>query len=175
MIIAEAWYEAPFLITAYNVPHENEFCGSAAFGNGVGYHKHDFLFGGHGIIMEGSGMASDSRYIQFVSGAMRWDEHYRCVLNPEDAVFEYVDSPLGAFGPVIENATIAVDPRILPPHHKVEISGSRWLGERRAEDVGQAVKGFHFDNFAGAGQGRIGCRERSGGNILDAKVKYLGA
>jgi hypothetical protein len=174
--IAEAWFEAPFLITAYNCCDEDEFSGPLVPANGVGMHKRDFLFGGDGIIMEGTGRVCDGRYIQIVNPTvMRWNRGYNGVANPQDAIFEYVAGPQGAFSPLSENYSIAIDPSIVPPLHRVHIIGPRSLGERRADDTGGAIKGFHFDHFVGAGARAMKNWELAGGNIPQAKVKYLGA
>jgi 3D (Asp-Asp-Asp) domain-containing protein len=144
-------------------------------GRGVGLHKQDFLYGGNGIIMEGTGRGLDGKYIQISNPqAMRWNPHYAGVSNPDDAIFEYTDAPQGAFCNVVENVSIAVDPTVLPAHHRVYIAGSRDIGERRADDTGGAIRKFHFDHYVGAGKSAINAWEHAGGNITNAKVKYLG-
>jgi hypothetical protein len=174
--ISEAWYEAPFLITAYNCCDEDEFSGPLVEGRGVGLHKRDFLYGGNGIIMEGTGKGLDGRFIQISNpSAVRWNPGYNGVANPGDAIFEYADGPQGAFGPITAECSIAADPAILPPRHRVHIVGPRYIGERRGDDTGGAIRGFHFDNFVGAGQRAMRDWEKAGGNLLQARVKYLGA
>jgi hypothetical protein len=173
--IDEAWYEAPFLITAYNCCDEDEFSGPLVEGCGVGMHKRDFLYGGNGVIMEGSGKGSDGRFIQISNPeVMRWNPGYKGVCNPADAVFEYVEAPEGAFSSVVEGRSIAIDPAILPPLHRVNIIGPRVLGIRRGDDTGGAIRGFHFDHFVGAGCEAMRLWNEAGGNIEQARVKYLG-
>ncbi len=174
--IGEAWYEAPFLITAYNCCDEAEFCGPLVPGRGIGLHKRDFLFGGYGIIMEGTGRTCDGRFVQVTNPqVLHWNPSYNGISNPDDAVFEYVDGPEGAFAPVIAGESIAIDPSILPPLHQVHIMGPRHIGVRRADDTGGAIRGFHFDHFVGAGKKAMCEWDLAGGNIQQARVKYLGA
>jgi hypothetical protein len=174
--IDEAWYEAPFLITAYNCCDESEFDGPLVPGRGVGLHKRDFLYGGSGIIMEGTGRGLDGQFIQIMNPeVMRWNPGYNGVSNPDKAVFQYGPGPEGSFAPITEDFSIAVDPSILPPLHRVLILGPRHLGIRRGDDTGGAIKGFHFDHFVGAGSQAMQDWDLAGGNILQARVKYLGA
>jgi membrane-bound lytic murein transglycosylase len=52
--------------------------------------------------------------------------------------------------------------------------GPRPIGERRGDDTGGAIRGFHFDHFVGAGQKSMHAWDQAGGNIPQARVKYLG-
>jgi 3D (Asp-Asp-Asp) domain-containing protein len=173
--ITEAWYQAPFKITAYNCCDEDDFTEPLVEAKGVGKHKKDFLFGGRGVIMQGTGLGSDGRYIQITNPkSLSWKPHYAGVSNPEAAVFKYVDNVHGTYGVVEADLSIAFDPEILPPHHRVNIVGPRALGERRGDDTGGGIKGHHFDNYVGVGRSAMQAWESAGGNIVSAKVKYLG-
>lgn len=174
--ITEAWYEAGFLITAYNCCDEDDFTGELVDGKGVGKHKKDFLYGGRGVIMQGTGKGSDGKYIQITNPRdITWNPGYSGVANPDDAKFANVDHVQGAYGAVTEDHSIAIDPSVLPPRHRVNIIGPRAIGERTGDDTGGAIRGYHFDNFVGAGQAVVKAWENAGGNIQNARVKYLGS
>ncbi|HLK67880.1 MAG TPA: hypothetical protein VKU19_30820 [Bryobacteraceae bacterium] len=173
--ISEAWYEGKFEITAYNVCEEDDFSSDLVEAKNVGKHKKDFLFSGKGVAMEGTGLASDGKFIQLSNPKdLTWKSGFTEIKNSEDAVFEFVDAPQGAFGKLTADSSIAIDPTILPPKHRVNIIGPRALGERKGMDTGADIKGFHFDNFVGAGKDKMTAWESAGGNIHSAKVKYLG-
>jgi len=173
--LGEAWYEARFLITAYDCCDEDDFSGPLVEVKNVGKHKQDFLFGGKGICMEGTGFGSDGKYIAIANPkSVSWNAGYAGVSNPDAAIFQYSDGVRGAFGLVTEGTSIAIDPHILPPRHRVNIIGPRSLGERRGDDTGGAIKQHHFDNYVGAGEVAMKAWNTAGGNIASAQVKYLG-
>lgn len=172
--IGEAWYEATFLITAYNCCDEGDFSGDLVEGKNVGKHKQDFLFGGTGVVMQGTGLGANGKYIQIANPTkLSWNPGYAGVSNPEDAVFQYTDGVHGAYGTLTADGSIAIDPAVLPKKHRVNII-TRTLGERCGMDTGGAIKGHHFDNYVGTGKAAIDAWTAAGGNITDAKVKYLG-
>jgi 3D (Asp-Asp-Asp) domain-containing protein len=174
--IGEAWYEARFLITAYNCCDEDDFSGELVEAKNVGKRKKDFLYGGRGVCMQGTGLGSDGKYIALSNPRdIAWNPGYAGVSNPKDAVFVYSDGVDGAYSKVTQDSSIAIDPTILPPLHRVDIIGPRALGARRGDDTGGAIKGHHFDNYAGAGNAAMEAWSNAGGNIQQAKVKYLGA
>jgi 3D (Asp-Asp-Asp) domain-containing protein len=174
--LGEAWFEAKFLITAYNCCSEDDFSGPLVDANNVGKHKRDFLFGGKGVCMQGTGVATDGRYITISNPkSVSWNPGYAGVANPDSAVFDYSDGVHGAYGLVTAGSSIAIDPEILPKRHRVNILGPRALGERRGDDTGGAITGHHFDNYVGTGKAAMTAWEAAGGNIQAAKVKYLGA
>jgi 3D (Asp-Asp-Asp) domain-containing protein len=173
--IGEAWYESRFLITAYNCCDEDDFSGALVETDNVGKRKKDFLFGGKGICMQGTGLGSDGKYIKVTNPKeLQWNPGYAGVANPDDAEFTYTDGVYGAYSEVTENSSIAIDPHILPPRHRVNIVGPRTLGERSGDDTGGAIKDHHFDNYVGAGDDAMDKWNTDGGNIQHAKVKYLG-
>jgi len=175
VVIGEAWYEAPFLITAYNCCDEDDFSGPLVDTATVGKRKSDFLYGGTGICMQGTGVGSDGRFIRVTNPTqISWNPGYAGVADQTKVVFAYTDAVHGAYAVVTPNASIAIDPTILPPRHKVDIVGPRALGARSGDDTGGAIKGHHFDNYAGAGKSVMNDWQTAGGNITAAKVKYLG-
>ncbi|HEX4810950.1 MAG TPA: 3D domain-containing protein [Bryobacteraceae bacterium] len=164
----EAWYESTFLVTAYNCCAEDDFSGPLVEGGAVGRHKQDFLFGGRGVIMQGTGRASDGRFIRITNPrAIRWNPNFAGVANPEAAVFAFANGVQGAFGAVRENHSVAVDPTVVPARNHISVTG---LGDRWADDTGGAIRDYHVDNFVGAGQAAL----RQWHNISAATVKYLG-
>jgi 3D (Asp-Asp-Asp) domain-containing protein len=174
--LGAAWFESPFKITAYNCCDEADFSGPLVNGQNVGKHKQDFLFGGRGICMQGTGRGSDGKYITITNPkSVSWNPGYAGVANPDAVIFQYSDGVHGAYGLVTADSSIAIDPTILPPRHRVNIIGPRALGERRGDDTGGAIKGHHFDHYVGAGQAAVDAWNAAGGNLASAKVKYLGS
>jgi 3D (Asp-Asp-Asp) domain-containing protein len=152
--LKEAWYQSTFLITGYNVCAEEDFSGGLVDATGLDeQHKRDFLFGAGGIPMQGTGQASDGRYIRLQSMAGGWHHnaagHPDQVNTPASVSFSYASGVQGAFGAVSEDHSIAVDPHVIPKHAKVNIEG---VGDRSADDRGSAIQGHHIDNFLGAGK-----------------------
>lgn len=175
--IIEAWYEATFNITNYHCADEDELSGKLVKDKNVGWRKEDFLFGVGGVPMEGSGRGSDDKYIALSSKKkLHWDGPPKTwIINREDAKFEYTSTALGnSSNPLEPYVSIAVDPNILPLTHRVDILGPRALGVRRADDVGDDIKGHHFDHYVGVGNAAVQRWKSQGGGIDAAKVKYLG-
>jgi len=174
--IGEAWFESPFLITGYNCCDEDDFSGPLVEGKNVGKHKNDFLYGGAGVCMQGTGVGSNGQYIQVTNPQnIQWNPGYAGVANPGDAVFAYVAGVHGAYSMLTADSSIAIDPSVLPRLHRVDIVGPRALGVRRGDDTGGAIRGYHFDNYLGVGNAAVNAWNNAGGNIQQARVKYLGA
>ena len=130
--LKDAWYEGTFLITGYNVCNESDFGGQMTTGEGLGdQHRYDFLFGASGVVMQGTGMALNARYVRFVSMTTVWHinsrGHRDHIQDPTQVTFAYTDSVQGAFGAVTENHSIAVDRNVIPPRAHVNIDG---VGDR---------------------------------------------
>ncbi len=167
----KAWYESKFYITAYNVCHEDDFRGEPVDSNGLHEkHRDDFLFSGKGVCMQGSGQTSDGRYIRITNPSdLKWENGFRRITRPEDAIFEYGLG--GAFRPVEEGVSIAVDPKVIPSGHWVSIER---VGIRRADDIGGGIDDHHIDVFMGGGKEAMQEWAAQGGNIGSARVLYLG-
>jgi 3D (Asp-Asp-Asp) domain-containing protein len=175
--LQDAWYEAPFLITGYNVCDENDFSGELVMAKGLDEkHKDDFLYGAAGIAMQGTGKATTGQYIRLNNSPGGWKKntkgHPERLENPSAAEFGYADTVQGKYGEVKENCSIAVDKTIIPPKAKVKIEG---VGERSADDAGGAIKLYHIDNFLGAGKLVVKAWLSGGVNRTKRRVKYLGA
>lgn len=174
--LADAWYENTFLITGYNVCNESDFSGQMVAAPGLNdQHRDDFLNGARGVVMQGTGMASDGRYIRPTNVGTRWHlnshRHPDRLENPQAVTFAYSDSVQGAFNPVTPNHSIAVDPAIIPPRAHVNIDA---VGDRYADDRGSQVRGYHIDNFLGAGDSVVQAWTHSGINQTQRKVKFIG-
>lgn len=174
--LKEAWYESTFLITGYHVCFESDFSGGAVLAHGTNdYHKRDFLYSARGVVMQGTGKASNGRYIrptQVNSGWHRNNHGNRDYLdNPDGVAFTYTDSVQGAYGPVTENHSIAVDPNVIPKRAQVSIEA---VGNRFADDTGSAIIGHHIDNFVGAGATIRETWESGPVDNTQRKVKYIG-
>lgn len=108
--------------------------------NGIpGRHRSGFLFGGRGIIMQGTGLASDGQYI-----TIDWS-HGR----PRGTSTWFKYGMGGAHGSPVPWRTIAVDRRIIPLGSQVEIEIYKDRGPFQANDTGQAITGRHIDVFVG--------------------------
>ncbi len=177
----DAWYEEGFEITAYHFCDESDFSGELVSANGLSSkHKQDFLFGAKGVAMQGTGKALNGQYVRYRSGQPKWNKNKKGnptdASNPDDITFFYSTTPGGKATPVQANKSIAVDPKVIPMSASVFISsanGKRVLGNKSADDVGSKIKGFHIDNFVGLGKSVVTAWEKDGGNIDNAKVKYL--
>lgn len=176
VVLKDAWYENTFLITGYHVCFEDEFAGELALARGLGdYHKSDFLYGARGVVMQGTGKASNGRYVRPTQVNSTWHRNSRgnrdILANPDGVAFTYTDSVQGAYGPITENHSIAVDPSVIPKRAQVEIEA---LGRRFADDTGSAIIGNHIDNFVGAGVVVQSAWENGAVNNTQRKVKFIG-
>jgi 3D (Asp-Asp-Asp) domain-containing protein len=174
--LKEAWYESSFLITGYHVCHEDEFNGEMALAHGTNdLHKKDFLYGARGVVMQGTGMASNGRYMRPTRVNSGWHRNQRgnrdYLDNPDGVAFAYTNSVQGAYGPVTRDHSIAVDPTVIPKRAQVEIE---LVGNRFADDTGSAIIGHHIDNFVGAGAAVQSAWERGTVNNTRRRVKYIG-
>lgn len=172
----EAWYENTFLITGYHVCFEGDFNGDLVMAHGINdLHKRDFLYGARGVVMQGTGKASNGRYIRPTHVNSTWHRNTRgnrdYLANPDGVTFAYIDTVQGAYGLVMENHSIAVDPGVIPKRAQVDIE---MVGRRFADDTGSAIIGNHIDNFVGAGAAVQAVWERGPVNNTRRKVKYLG-
>ncbi len=177
VLIRDAWYESLFLITGYNVCAEDDFNGELVDGVGLNEkHKKDFLYSASGVPMQGTGKTADGKYIRLASMKCGWHRNAKgrpdYVEDASKITFAYAGSVMGAFAPVLENQSIAVDKRVIPKRASVEIEG---VGKRSADDRGSAIKGFHIDNFLGAGAKVVENWLKGGVNGTHRKVKYLGS
>lgn len=173
---SEAWYESTFLITGYHVCAESDFSGELVSGKGLAdKHKKDFLFSARGVPMQGTGQATNGRYVRLQSSNVSWHRnaagHRDRVENSDSVAFAYADGVLGAFGEVTEGRSIAVDPKVIPKTAKVTIDG---VGDRHADDRGSGISDYHIDNFLGAGHAVVRSWEQGGVNMTQRKVKYCG-
>jgi 3D (Asp-Asp-Asp) domain-containing protein len=78
---------------------------------------------------------------------------------------------------VVQDRSIAVDPRVIPGRARVHIEsgdGARVVGERHADDTGGGIHGYHVDHFSGAGSAATNRWQAAGGDMTNAKIKYLG-
>jgi 3D (Asp-Asp-Asp) domain-containing protein len=175
ILLKEAWYESTFLITGYHVCFESDFTGEVALARGTNdAHKRDFLYGARGVVMQGTGKASNGRYIRPSRVASTWHRnslgHRDYLADPDGVEFTYTDSAQGAYGPVSENRSIAVDPNTIPKRSQVEIES---VGRRTADDTGSAIIGHHIDNFVGAGAAVQAAWEHGPVNNTQRKVKFI--
>ncbi|MFM0224093.1 3D domain-containing protein [Paraburkholderia dipogonis] len=173
--LKNAWYEGTFLITGYNVCNESDFGGQMTNGNGLGdQHRYDFLFSASGVVMQGTGMALNGRYVRFVSMTTTWHlnshGHRDHIQDPAQVAFAYTNTVQGSFGAVTENHSIAVDKTVIPPRSHVNIDG---VGDRYADDRGSAIVGRHIDNFLGAGASVVQAWLHGGVNGTQRRVKYI--
>ncbi|MBN1698187.1 MAG: N-acetylmuramoyl-L-alanine amidase [Spirochaetales bacterium] len=167
----EAWYESGFLVTAYHFCHESDFSGPLVDAEGLNeQHRSDFLYDGTGVCMQGTGLTESNGYIHITNPQnLSWTGHYDEIDNQDDAVFAYGAG--GAYNEIEEGTSIAVDPAVIPPNHRVDIQR---VGERRADDTGGAIDDYHIDVFMGGGRRAINNWNQQGGNITNARVRYLG-
>lgn len=174
--LSDAWYESAFLITGYNVCNESDFNGPMVLAPGLGdQHRDDFLNGARGVVMQGTGMALNGRYVRPTHVGTRWRSnahgHPARLEDPQAVTFAYSADVLGAFGTVSENHSIAVDPTVIPSRARVEIEA---VGVRHADDRGSRVLGYHIDNFLGAGNAVVQAWTHGSINQTQRRVKFLG-
>jgi 3D (Asp-Asp-Asp) domain-containing protein len=174
--LKEAWFEAPFKITGYNVCLEDDFDGDLCEANGLrDKHKSDFLFSVAGIPMQGTGKASNGRLIGLKTLDANWHRNAKgnrdYIADRRGVTFQYLAEYGGKWNSVKENHSVAVDPRKIPPLAKLLIEG---VGERFADDTGSMIMGYHIDHFLGAGREVVSTWLKGGVNGTKRKVKFLG-
>jgi 3D (Asp-Asp-Asp) domain-containing protein len=172
--VGEAWYQGTFLVTGYHVCDEDDFSGKLVDGAGLSeQHKTDFLYSAYGIPMQGTGKASDGKYVRLASMGGGWhlsDKGHKDRVNDTTKVsFSYADGVQGAFGPVTENHSIAVDPNIIPPNSRVNVGS---VGDRSADDRGSGINGYHIDNFLVSAV--VQAWKTGGINGTQQRIKFLG-
>jgi len=175
--LSDAWYESTFLITGYNVCSEADFNGEMVLAPGLGdQHKDDFLNGGRGVVMQGTGLALNGRYVRPTSVGTHWHlnarGHVDRLENPQAVNFAYTDGVHGAFGTVMQNHSIAVDPTVIPARAHVNIDA---VGDRYADDRGSQVRDYHIDNFLGAGETVVQSWAHGSINRTQRRVKFIGS
>ncbi len=174
LTIGPAWFESEFQITGYNVCDEADFSGTLVPGNGLAEnHREDFLFGARGVPMQGTGRGSNGRLIHLSRMGGGWHRnahgHVDHVNDQSQVTFSYVAAVQGAFAPLQENLSTAVDPTIIPRHARFEITD---VGPRRADDRGSAIQGHHIDNFLGTGNAVV--QQWLARQITNKTVKFTG-
>jgi len=180
--LGEAWYESGFQITHYIIASEADAHGPLVQDPGVtGQHRQDFLYGARGVPMQGTGETLDDQYVRFDGGGGGWHDnaagHPDELNHPETAQLSNTDGAHGSYANVVEGRSIAIDPHVVPPRSRVSITssdGSRALGERHADDTGGGIRGYHIDHFSGAGSAATARWTAQGGDMTNAKVKFLG-
>ncbi|MGF6290507.1 3D domain-containing protein [Paraburkholderia youngii] len=180
--LKEAWYESGFHITHYIIADERDAHGPMVQARDVsGSHRQDFLYGAGGVPMQGTGETLDHRFIRWNGGGGGW--HHNAAGNPDilnnpaQARLSETDAAHGRFADVVANRSIAVDPTVIPPRSRVYITsgnGSRVVGERSADDTGGGIRGAHIDHFSGPGSAATRAWQASGGDLQNARVKFLG-
>jgi 3D (Asp-Asp-Asp) domain-containing protein len=181
IILKEAWYESGFHITHYIIADEADAHGPMVEAPGVsGRHRQDFLYGAGGVPMQGTGETLDHRFVRWNGGGGGWHDnaagHPDILNNPAQARLSETDAAHGRFADVVANRSIAVDPAVIPGRSLVHISssnGSRVVGERSADDTGGGIHGAHIDHFSGAGSAATRAWQASGGDLQNARVKFL--
>lgn len=171
----EAWYEAPFRITGYNVCKEDDFSGPLVTASGLSdQHKDDFLHSATGVAMQGTGIASNGKYVRLNNNPI-WKKNSRGnperLEDPSSARFGYATGFHGKFADIIANHSIAIDPKIIPKKSRVEIDG---IGMRVADDTGGGIRLYHIDNYLGTGRAVVKVWLASGMSGTNRRVRYLG-
>ena len=174
--LREAWYESPLLITGYNICKEDDFSGNLVDGKGLNEkHKDDFLYSATGVAMQGTGIATNGKYIRIVNKP-GWKNNSKGnperLEKPDSAIFAYASGFHGKFADITEGHSIAVDIKIIPKRSTVEIDG---VGLRVADDTGGGIKIYHIDNFLGPGKAVVKAWLKGGVNGTNRHVKFLGA
>ena len=102
-------------------------------------HRRGFLYGGRGVLMQGSGLASNGQYI-----TIDWGKG-----GPKGTNTTFKYGIGGKSGSPEPWKTIAVDPSIIPMGSRVEIEIYKDKGAFLANDTGGKIKGRHIDIFVG--------------------------
>lgn len=172
----EAWYEARFKVTGYNVCLEDHFDGELVEGNGLDEkHKRDFLFSVAGIPMQGTGKASNGKLIGLKAMKGKWHRNAKgnrdYAEGEDDVELLYQSGYGGKWKSAQVEHSLAVDPRKIPPLSKLNIES---VGNRSADDTGSMIVGYHIDNFLGAGKEVVTTWLKSGLSGTERRVKFLG-
>ncbi|WP_373682970.1 3D domain-containing protein [Paraburkholderia sp. UYCP14C] len=70
--------------------------------------------------------------------------------------------------------SLLIRPLFQGGHRFASSDGSRVVGERSADDTGGGIRGAHIDHFSGAGSAATREWQASGGDLQNARVKFLG-
>jgi 3D (Asp-Asp-Asp) domain-containing protein len=137
------WLEQPFQITHYTFALETDpIHASSPLVQATGLnepHRDSFLYGDRGIMMQGTGQASDGQYI-----TIDWNQGGP---NGRNTVFTYGIGGQG--GRPVPWKTVASDPAVVPSQSRVLIEAYQDKGEMLANDTGGAIRGNHLDVFIG--------------------------
>ncbi|EYF02892.1 golvesin C-terminal-like domain-containing protein [Chondromyces apiculatus] len=155
-LLANNAHHNGFQLTNYIVAQESQLAGQHTGDssficppglNGNCYRK-EFLCSGWGVPMQGTGLASDGKYIKYVGGGGPWSSGYTWWQNCGSTTFAYVNGVTGASGrTLVANYSIAVDPGYIALGSYVWIdSHNHWF---RADDTGGAIDGYHLDIYTG--------------------------
>jgi 3D (Asp-Asp-Asp) domain-containing protein len=137
------WLPQPFTITHYTFALESDpIHASSPLVQAAGLkekHRESFLYGDRGILMQGTGQASNGQYI-----TIDWSKG-----GPagRDTAFTYGIG--GRNGHPVPWKTVASDPAVVPTHSRVLIEAYQDKGEMVANDTGGAITGNHLDLFIG--------------------------
>lgn len=145
-------YESPFYCTGYITCDEKDYSGKNVSVNGISNatFRTDFV---DAVKLNGSGRTLGGQFLHYDSRG-----------------FSYLAPTTASGTSATEGKTIAVDPYYIPRTVKngtwkraiVDIDG---IGERRAEDGGSAIKGYHIDVYLGVGKSKV-----KGWNNINRKV-----
>jgi 3D (Asp-Asp-Asp) domain-containing protein len=137
------WFDSPFQITHYTFALENDpIHANSPLVQAPGLaepHRESFLFGDRGIMMQGTGQASDGRYI-----TIDWNAG-----GPQGRNTHFTYGVGGTGGTPVPWKTVASDPSVVPTHSRVVIEEYQDKGEMEANDTGGAITGRHLDLFIG--------------------------
>jgi 3D (Asp-Asp-Asp) domain-containing protein len=161
--ITHARWLSSAIVTEYYPVRESWFAGPLVRARGIpGRHRASWLYGAHGVAMNGEGLGRDGRYYRFagpygdgwVNGAGRpthgcWTGHWSDgdparVAAPSRATFAVGRSSLPFW------KTVAVDRHVVPRGSRVFIPAycdTPAHGWFRALDTGGAIIGYHFDVY----------------------------
>lgn len=127
-------YESSFLVTCYGVALETDHMDEPSQTNVCGLppensYKTGFI---KDTKVQGTGLTASGKYIHYNTGT---------------GCFNSETCPRTATGVcAIDGTTIAVDPNIIPRRSTVNVA---ILGERKAQDGGGWIDGYHIDDFMG--------------------------
>lgn len=138
------WFSQPFNLTHYTFALEND----PRYANdplvqapGLNEpHREGFLYSDTGILMQGTGKASDGRYI-----TVDWSAG-----GPAGRNTRFTYGVGGTGGTPVPWKTVASDPGVVPLGSRLVLEAYRSKGEFTANDTGGAINGHHLDVFVGA-------------------------
>jgi 3D (Asp-Asp-Asp) domain-containing protein len=162
-LITQPRWVSHALVTEYFAVRESWFDGALVRANGIaGRHRYDWLYGAHGVAMNGEGLGADGRYYRFAgpydngwvnaagqrtSGCWTgvWTNgHPARVASPSRAQFSVGRSSFPFW------KTVAVDRNLVPRGSRVFIRAycnTPAHGWFTALDTGGAIIGAHFDVY----------------------------